>query len=148
MKLKRVCSAVFSAAFLLISFPNGARADTSLGDSALTVAFSTIGGAILGASTLPFYEEPGDHTKNIFYGAAIGAVAGVIISAYAGVQEGPDYGDEEEASLRRRKRASELAINEAPELRLKTESSVANRKPASFSVGTTVVWSPVASLRF
>lgn len=147
MNLKRVCSAVTLTSLLLFSLPSGARAETSLGDSALTVAFSTIGGAILGASTLPFYEEPGDHTKNIFYGAAIGAVVGVIISAYAGVQEGPDYSDEE-ASVRRRRRASELAINESPELRLKSESSAATRKPATFSSGTTLVWSPVASIRF
>lgn len=148
MKPKRVLALVTLFSFLSLFVPTGARADTSVGDSALTVAFATIGGAILGASTLPFYEDPGDHTKNIFYGAAIGAVAGVIISAYAGVQEGPDYNDEEEASLRRARRPSELAINEAPALRLRPEASVATRKPASFSSGTTLVWSPVASLRF
>lgn len=66
-----------------------------LGDSALTVAVTTVSGAILGASTLPFYEDSGAHTKNIFYGAAVGAVGGVLIAAFAGVQEGRVQSDED-----------------------------------------------------
>jgi hypothetical protein len=41
-----------------------------------TVLFSTLGGAILGLSTLPFYGEPQEHTENIATGALIGALAG------------------------------------------------------------------------
>jgi hypothetical protein len=148
VRLTRVLSVLTFTSFFLFSIPSGARAETSLGDSALTVAFATVGGAIMGASTLPFYETPGDHTKNIFYGAAIGAVVGVIISAYAGVQEGPDYGEDEEASLNRRIRPSSRAINEAPELRLVSEQSSATRKSATFAGGTTLVWSQLASVRF
>ncbi len=138
----------FFVSFLLCSFLASTRAsaEASLGDSAMTVAFSTIGGAVLGASTLPFYDEPGDHTKNIFYGAALGAVVGVLISAYAGVKEGPGY-DEEDTSTRAR-RPSELTLNEAPELRLKAEATSATRKPAVFGGGTPVYWSSIAKVQF
>ncbi len=133
---------VLVLALSLFSAPR-ARADVTLGDSALTVAVSTLAGAVLGASTLPFYENSGDHTNNIFYGAAIGAVVGVFVAAYAGVQEGPDY-DTRFAP----KTPSALALNEAPSLRLVSETSSATRKPASFSAGSTLAWSPVATFHF
>lgn len=60
----------------------------TFGDAALTVAISTAAGAGLGASTLPFYSESGDHTQNIFIGAAVGAVIGVFVAAASGVKEG------------------------------------------------------------
>jgi hypothetical protein len=121
-----------------------ARAEATFGDAALTVAVSTVAGAILGASTLPFYEESSDHTKNIFYGAALGAVIGVFISAYAGVQEGPNYDETRIAPVK----PSALAINEAPGLRFQAESSTAMRGAASFANGTTVAWQPFASVKF
>jgi hypothetical protein len=131
---------------LLASFLTAprARAEATFGDAALTVAVSTVAGAILGASTLPFYETPSDNTKNIFYGAAIGAVVGVFISAYAGVKEGPNFDDANLAPLK----PSAVAINGAPEFRLHSEASTAVRVPAAFAVGTTLAWAPVASLRF
>lgn len=46
------------------------------------VGACTIGGAILGLSTLPFTEEPGDHLKNIVVGGAIGLIVGVAVVAY------------------------------------------------------------------
>ncbi len=121
-----------------------AHAEASFGDAALTVAVGTLAGAVLGASTLPFYEESGDHTNNIFYGAAIGAVIGVFISAYAGVKEGP--GDDD-AWLAPRK-PSVLSVNDSPLYRLHAETSSATRAPASFGMGTTVAWSPVKTFRF
>lgn len=42
-----------------------------------TVIFSSLGGAVLGLSTLPFYGEPQEHANNITAGALIGFVAGV-----------------------------------------------------------------------
>jgi drug/metabolite transporter (DMT)-like permease len=47
-----------------------------------TVLFSTLGGAILGLSTLPFYGEPQEHTDNISLGALVGFVAGTGYVAY------------------------------------------------------------------
>ena len=52
-----------------------------LGDITL-VAACTVGGAILGLSTLPFTEEPGDHLKNIVVGGAVGLIIGVAAVAY------------------------------------------------------------------
>ncbi len=41
-----------------------------------TIIFSSIGGAVLGLSTLPFYGQPEEHTQNISNGALLGLVAG------------------------------------------------------------------------
>jgi hypothetical protein len=41
-----------------------------------------IAGAVLGLSTLSFYDEPKKHTKNIVMGASLGIIAGVIFVAY------------------------------------------------------------------
>jgi hypothetical protein len=42
-----------------------------------TFGLSVAGGTVLGASTLPFYEQPGDHSANLAWGAAIGAAVGL-----------------------------------------------------------------------
>lgn len=48
-----------------------------------TVLFSTLGGAVLGLSTLPFYGEPQEHTDNISVGALLGFVVGAGYVAYS-----------------------------------------------------------------
>src|SRR5690606_31504694 len=53
----------------------------------LLVAGAGIGGAVLGLSTLSFVDEPGDHLPNIWTGAAIGVIAGVIFVAFNSVQK-------------------------------------------------------------
>jgi hypothetical protein len=47
-------------------------------------------GAILGLSTLSFVEEPSRHLRNIWSGAAIGIIAGVIYVAYNSAQRGTE----------------------------------------------------------
>lgn len=47
-----------------------------------TVIFSSLGGAVLGLSTLPFYGEPQEHANNITTGALIGLAAGIGYVAY------------------------------------------------------------------
>jgi hypothetical protein len=47
-----------------------------------TVLFSTLGGAVLGLSTLPFYGEPQQHTDNISVGALVGFALGAGYVAY------------------------------------------------------------------
>lgn len=109
----------------------------SIGDAALTVGISTATGVVLGASTLPFYGQPGDHTNNIFYGAAVGAVAGVIISAIAGVSDS----NADDANLNRRKqREYELASN----LRLHPDELPRTEQ----SKRETMIWSPFAKIYF
>jgi len=127
--------------FLIIALFTGRPAHAlTLGDAALTVSISTVSGAILGASTLPFYEDSGKHTKNIFYGAAIGAVAGVLISAVAGVKESQD--DEEDVFLKRAPADARFAFSR--ELKPEPTSAIQKGTPG----GSPLVWSPLASLNF
>lgn len=132
---------LFLSALLLTP---GAKAETTFGDAALVVGLTTVAGSIIGASTLPFYEDSGAHTENILYGAAVGAVTGVLISAYAGVREVPDYEDASNPRLA----PSKLSLNEAPAMKLKAEASASIRKPASFAGGAPAMWSSLASIRF
>jgi len=87
LKLKKFFVYFFLLSFFL-SFAIAPKSQAiTLGDAALVVAVSAGTGAILGASTLPFYSDPSANKKNIFYGASFGAVIGVLISAYSGFQE-------------------------------------------------------------
>ena len=137
--VKRYCS-LFLISFLISSLlaARPAKAIT-LGDAALTVAVSTVTGAVLGVSTLPFYEESSKNTKNIFYGAAIGAAAGVFIAAYAGVQEGAE--EEETASVPRKAADTRFAFSR----QLTVEKSGALAKAGR---DVPLVWSPIADFRF
>lgn len=66
----------------------------------LLVAGAGAAGAILGLSTLSFVDKPSKHVSNIWTGAAIGVIAGVIWVAYNSAQRGQeDLQSEEEASL-------------------------------------------------
>lgn len=56
----------------------------------LLVAAAGAGGAILGLSTLSFYDKPSKHVSNIWTGAAIGIIAGVIFVAYSSAQRGQE----------------------------------------------------------
>lgn len=125
--------------FALASPPQASA--MSMGDAALTVTVSTVAGAVLGASTLPFYEESGKHSKNIFYGAALGAVVGVMLSAYSGVQENSGV-DEEEALAKKKPRP--LAQNGL----LKPESTTALQKHSVVPESQPVFWTALADLRF
>lgn len=59
----------------------------------LIVAGAGLGGAILGLSTLSFYDEPSQHIRNIYTGAALGIVAGVIVVAV-------NYADKSQEAIR------------------------------------------------
>lgn len=70
----------FTLSLLLALFLLGNQA---LAESQITVRrgvafsiFSSIGGAVLGLSTLPFYDNPQDHTNNINIGALLGLLVG------------------------------------------------------------------------
>jgi hypothetical protein len=59
-------------------------------DDILLVAAAGAGGAILGLSTLSFYETPSQHISNLWTGAALGIIAGVIFVAYNSAQKGSE----------------------------------------------------------
>jgi hypothetical protein len=64
-----------------LSVPRTARANS--GNSFLeTMGISIAVGTVLGASTLPFYDQPGKHLMNLAYGASAGAVVGVGVLTY------------------------------------------------------------------
>ena len=42
------------------------------------IIFSGLGGAVLGLSTLSFYDRPQDHLANIAVGAALGVITGTV----------------------------------------------------------------------
>lgn len=138
---------------LLLIAPIKARA-ISAGESVLVVGISTVSGAVLGASTLPFYEDSAAHTKNIFYGAAIGAVVGVLLSAYSGVEESKSN-DDEEARVRR-DFPLQNAQNSVTQTRLL--SHTVSHAPKSIAIGSSEilqatvaaqsVWSPLVTWRF
>jgi hypothetical protein len=54
------------------------------------VAGAGVGGGILGLSTLSFVEEPSEHLANIWTGAAIGVIVGVIYVAYSSAIKAPE----------------------------------------------------------
>jgi hypothetical protein len=56
----------------------------------LLVAAAGAGGAILGLSTLSFYDTPSKHISNIWTGAALGVIAGVIFVAYNSAAKGSE----------------------------------------------------------
>jgi hypothetical protein len=66
--------------------PRTARANSSFLE---TIGISVAVGTVLGASTLPFYSQPGTHVKNVAYGASAGALVGVGILV-AGLFQGSD----------------------------------------------------------
>lgn len=68
----------------------------------LVVAGATVAGGILGLSTLSFVDKPSKHLSNIWTGAAVGLIVGVVYVAYDSAQRGQESieeEDEEEASL-------------------------------------------------
>jgi hypothetical protein len=56
----------------------------------MLVGAAGLGGAILGLSTLSFYETPSRHISNLWTGASIGIIAGVIFVAYNSAQKGSE----------------------------------------------------------
>ncbi|MES2527513.1 MAG: hypothetical protein V4598_10515 [Bdellovibrionota bacterium] len=66
----------------------------------LFVAGAGAAGAVLGLSTLSFVDKPSQHISNVWTGAAIGVIAGVIFVAYNSAQRGSeDLQTDDEASL-------------------------------------------------
>lgn len=56
----------------------------------LLIVGAGAGGAILGLSTLSFVDKPSKHISNVWTGAAIGVIAGVIFVAYNSAQRGSE----------------------------------------------------------
>lgn len=72
---------------LLISTAKADDIIKSTQNDILTVVAAGAGGAILGLSTLSFAEEPSKNLPNIWTGAALGVIAGVIFVAVNSAQK-------------------------------------------------------------
>lgn len=57
----------------------------------ILVGVAGAAGAILGLSTLSFYDKPSPHISNVWTGAAIGVIAGVIWVAYNSATENQEH---------------------------------------------------------
>ncbi len=91
--MKRWISALICSQLLLVSFASAQSEDDIIKNTQqdmLTVVAAGAGGAILGLSTLSFYETPSKSLRNIWTGAAIGIIAGVIFVAYNSAQKGSE----------------------------------------------------------
>ncbi len=49
-------------------------------DQAKVILYTGLYGAVLGLSTLSFYDKPSSRIRNVFMGAALGLIASVVIS--------------------------------------------------------------------
>ena len=65
----------------------------------LFVAGAGAAGAIIGLSTLSFVDKPSQHISNVWTGAALGVIAGVVFVAYNSAQRGTEDLQSDEASL-------------------------------------------------
>jgi len=59
-----------------------AQSQSTFKRTTATVLFSSIGGGVLGLSTLSFYGKPQEHTDNITTGVLVGFLAGVSYVMY------------------------------------------------------------------
>ena len=67
---------------------NQLAADTARAGNFLeTVGTSVLFGTVLGASTLPFYDQPSSHMRNMVYGAAAGLTVGLGLWVYGLLQK-------------------------------------------------------------
>ena len=81
-----------------------------------TILFSTLGGAVLGLSTLSFYGEPQEHTNNIVTGALLGAVGGSAYLLYDSATPAPTPIDYTQSFDEQIKNKKALASAKAPTL--------------------------------
>lgn len=79
-----------SILFVCCTFLSFSKAQAELGgrEKISIVMYSTIGGAILGLSTLSFYSKSAEHTGNIYTGAGLGLLGGLSYVGYKSFSSG------------------------------------------------------------
>lgn len=101
--MKKILSTLLALTLSATAFAQGSSEDDIIKNTQndiLLVAGAGAAGAVLGLSTLSFVDKPSKHISNIWTGAAIGVIAGVIWVAYNSAARGQeDLQSEEEASL-------------------------------------------------
>ena len=80
--------------FAIIIFALGAanaQSQSVFKRTTATILFSSIGGGVLGLSTLSFYGKPQEHTDNITTGVLIGFIAGLSYVLYDNYGQNQTY---------------------------------------------------------
>jgi hypothetical protein len=121
-----------------------------LGDVALTVVISSGVGAALGLSTLPFYEESGEHTKNIWIGAAVGAVVGVGFAAVTALKttDKMEFEDEYEEADKQDFSRNLIPLPNNRDLILAPQSVALAGRAMQKNGAADSVWAPISTIRF
>lgn len=100
-------------------------------------------GTVLGASTLSFYEEPGDHIVNLAYGAGIGAVAGMGFLLYKA------FSGQSSNNVKKDHRSDHVRFAQAPGGSLiQAPSDGMRSRQLSQKLSSRTIWTPVVSLAF
>jgi hypothetical protein len=73
--MKKILAGILILFFVSTSFAQTSNMSGTRKNIA-TIMFASLGGAIIGLSTLSFYGEPQDHIGNIWLGLGLGALAG------------------------------------------------------------------------
>jgi hypothetical protein len=142
---------LLGALILGLSVSREARAHS--GNSFLeTIGFTTAVGTVLGASTLPFYDQPGQHLENLAYGASLGAIAGLGVYLYQALSGDSHSGLFASETRSCKPLDSSLSIDKAGNANLISESRTdfSRSGPPAVSVGMsarpTQFWMPLVSL--
>lgn len=115
MSPQKWTSVLLISLFLFTSSVSMAQANRGVKRNVAAVLFSTLGGAILGLSTLSFYGEPQEHTNNITTGALVGLLGGVGYVIYDSSRPaGNQYEYSQNYGEFKNRRASETFVAKAP----------------------------------
>lgn len=91
--MKKIICLLLALQFVLLS-PAFAQSDDDIikntQNDLMLVVGAGAAGAILGLSTLSFVDKPSQHVSNIYTGAAIGVIVGVVFVAYNSAQKGSE----------------------------------------------------------
>ena len=92
--MKNFLCSLLSICFLTSVIPAYAQEEDDIVKSTqqdiMLVGVAGAAGAVLGLSTLSFVDKPSQHLSNIWTGAALGIIGGVIFVAYNSAQRGSE----------------------------------------------------------
>lgn len=90
--MKKLLCLILSLQFIILT-PAMAQDDDLIKNTQndlMLVGGAGVAGAILGLSTLSFVDKPSKHVSNIWTGAALGVIVGVVFVAYNSAQRGTE----------------------------------------------------------